>query len=279
MRFRIAPVVVGVDGSEAARGAVQWAAEEAVRHGRRLKIMHALGLPQRFAWSADAASVVREAAELARGWQPTLDVDTALGVGAAGPMLADESRAAPLVVIGCRGPSPLTGMVLGSASSHLAFYATGPVLIVHHAERWAGCGRPLPARGAVVVGVDGSPAADRALGLAFEEAAARRAPLLVLDTSATDLSSELARWHTRFPAVAVDVSARREHAEAALADASHTAIMLVLGARGRDPLPGRRVGRRLVHQAFCPVLIAHADPARPAQADSAHAAPARPGGA
>jgi nucleotide-binding universal stress UspA family protein len=273
MKFRIAPVVVGVDGSEAARGAVQWAAEEAVRHGRRLKIMHALGLPQRSAWSVDAASVVREAAELARGWQPTLEVDTALGVGAAGPMLADESRSAPLVVIGCRGPSPLTGMVLGSASSHLAFYATGPVLIVHHAERWAGPDRPLPERGPVVVGLDASPSAHRALGLAFEEAAARRAPLRVLDSATPDLSSELTRWQTRVPGVAVEVSVRRDHAEAALADASHSAIMLVLGAHGRDPLPGRRVGRRLVRQAFCPVLIAHAaDQARPEPAFAGAAA-------
>jgi nucleotide-binding universal stress UspA family protein len=117
----------------------------------------------------------------------------------------------------------------------------------------------LPHEGAIVVGVDDSAASLHALPVAFEEASARHAPLVVLeaaaDACAPGPTRELALWRTKFSDVDVLVSNLHGRVQAALANASRTATMLVLGSYDHNAMPGLRVGRRLVHQAFCPILI------------------------
>ena len=263
-----APVVVGVDGSDAGRGVVHWAAEEAWRHGRRLKVVHALGLPGRFGWPGSGAAIVREAAELARGWRPTLTVDTAVVLGSARPVLREQAKDAALLVIGSRGLGVLAGVVLGSVSTHLITHASCPVLVVHHAERWAGPEAPLPRVGPIMVGVDGSTAARRALGMAFEEAAARKSWVLAIQAvPRTDppasgetraILGDLALWGTKFPDVAVDFSVRAGDPVAMLREASCAASLLVIGGLDESGQPGERFGsliQQVVRHAPCPVLV------------------------
>jgi nucleotide-binding universal stress UspA family protein len=174
MAHHTAPIVVGVDGSEASQGALRWAADEAFRQARPLRIVHALGLPGPFGWTEDGQAVVHDAADLAYGWHFTIEVETAVVVGSAAMVLCEESHRAALVVVGSRGYGGFHGLLVGSVGIHLSTHGAAPVLVVHGAERWAGPENPLPHDAPVVVGVDGSPGSTRALRLAFDEVGTRR---------------------------------------------------------------------------------------------------------
>jgi len=189
------PVIAGVDGSGASLGAVRWAADEAARHGRTLRIVHAMS------WEgpADGQGLVLEAAADARGWQPGIAVETVTVGGPAARVLQEQSRAGSLVVIG--GRTHDGGLLNSSVGTHLAAYAHCPVLVVNKGERWlaedrhpAGIFWPAPDRAGpgadpmtaqpgtapVVVGVDGSPSAWRALEFGYIEALSRQVPLVAL---------------------------------------------------------------------------------------------------
>ncbi len=142
----LAPVVVGVDGSQPSQSAVEVAAYEAELRGVPLTVLHAwpsaadeaLG-----AWAlvgptgvldADTVDVAQEAAAAARTARPGVDV-TARTVrrGPAGALLA-ASKQACLVVVGCRGHGGFTGLLLGSVSQALVHHAACPVLVDHWHE-------------------------------------------------------------------------------------------------------------------------------------------------
>ena len=117
------PVVVGVDGSVASLGAVRWAADEAARHDRTLRIVHAMS------WEgpADGQGVVLDAAADARGWQPGIAVETVTVGGPAARVMQEQSRTASLVAIGGRPHSG--GLLDSSVGAHLAAFAHCPIML------------------------------------------------------------------------------------------------------------------------------------------------------
>jgi nucleotide-binding universal stress UspA family protein len=268
MAYTTAPIVVGVDGSAASQGALRWAADEAFRHARPLRIVHALGLPGPFGWPQDGQTIVHDAAALAYGWHVTIDVETAVSVGSAAPVLCEESKRAALMVVGSRGYGGFQGLLIGSVGSHLSTHGSCPVLVVHGAERWAGPEVPLPHERPVVVGVDGSPGSTRALRLAFDEAASRQAGLLIIrairptedQTAVTAaLDADVAPWEAKFPDVKVEQLVRPGPAAGVLTDAAEEALMVVVGTRGAGGFAGLRLGsvsQQVLHHAPCPVLVA-----------------------
>lgn len=264
--MELAPVVVGVDGSEASRGAVHWAVDEAARTGRTLRIVHALGTPRAFGWPEDGVGVVNEAAELARGWRPAIPVETAMFIGSAGPVLVAQSATAAMVVIASRGLGAIAGVVLGSVGSYLSVHATCPVLVVHHAERWAGPEMLLPHAGPVVLGVEPSLAGQAAWEAAFAQAAARHTKLLavravpevtgdpLVERQTRASLSDLTLWRTKYPEVVAELSIRRGDAPAVLRDAARNASLLVLGgSAGSRRLTS--VLQQVLRGAFCSVLV------------------------
>ncbi|MEV4135244.1 universal stress protein [Dactylosporangium sp. NPDC049742] len=271
----IAPIVVGVDGSAASSGAVRWAVDEAARHGCPLMVVHALGMPVPFGLSAQEPAPARSAAALARGWEPTVEVGTVVVAGEPSDVLCEQSHHARLVVIGSRGFGGFAGLLLGSVGMHLSSRAACPVLVVHHAERWAGPEASLPRNGPVVVGVDGSSGSVLALELAFEEAAARNLPLDVIrawqvpDSGSASaeaaaghaLAAEVEPWRAKYPDVEIDLRLLPGTAAEALTRASEHAVMVVVGVRGRGGFTGSRLGSvsgQVLHHAAGPVLIARA---------------------
>jgi nucleotide-binding universal stress UspA family protein len=263
---QLAPIVVGVDGSDASRGAVHWAADEAAHGGRPLRIVHALGTSRAFGWPENGAGIVDEAAELARAWAPTVDVQTAMLIGSAGPVLLQQASTAAMVVIASRGLGAIAGAVLGSVGSYLCTHAACPVLVVHHAERWAGPETPLPHAAPVVLGVDPSPAGQAAWEAAFTEAAARRTKLVAVravahmtgdptvERQTRAALSDLTLWRTKFPDVGAELSIRRGGPAAVLRDAARTASLIVLsGSPGRHGLTS--VLQQVLRGAFCSVLV------------------------
>jgi nucleotide-binding universal stress UspA family protein len=140
-------IVVGVDGSPASRTALEWASDEAVRHGSELVVLTAwLPTPPPLAGTSstvpthgaiDAREDTRETAkqllmETIRdvlGEDPPVLVHPQVKEGHAAKLLIDLSEDADLLVVGSRGHGGFAGMLLGSVSQHVAAYAKCTVVV------------------------------------------------------------------------------------------------------------------------------------------------------
>jgi nucleotide-binding universal stress UspA family protein len=285
------PVVVGVDGSEPARRAVRWAAQEAVRRRVPLRVVTAFewlrGQPIGYVGMGDSYREIMlgvsrrhlaEAAQLAEQEQPELEVQSQLVVGFPIAVLTDEARRAQLVVIGDRGLGGVTGLLLGSVAVALGAHAECPVVVVR------GDAETPDPEAPVVVGVDGSPTSEAALAFAYEAAAVRNVPLVavhtwwdllvdpavapLLDWDAIEdgerqlLAERLAGWAEKFPDVPVRRVVTRDHAAHALVEQSLRAQLVVVGSRGRGSIAGLVLGsvsHAVLHSAHCPVAVVRAE--------------------
>jgi nucleotide-binding universal stress UspA family protein len=285
-------VVVGVDGSEPARRAVQWAAQEAVRRRLPLRVVTAfewlrgqpighvgLGDSYREIMHGVARRQLAEAVELAEQAQPALEVQSQLVVGFPIPVLTAVARQAELVVIGDRGLGGVTGLLLGSVAVALAAHAACPVVVVRGEAEAPDPSAP------VVVGVDGSPTSEAALAFAYEAASTRNVPLVavhtwwdllvdptmapLLDWDAIEnderevLAERLAGWGEKYPDVRVQRLVARDHPAHALVEQSLRAQLVVVGSRGRGNVAGLVLGsvsHAVLHRAHCPVAVVRPDP-------------------
>jgi nucleotide-binding universal stress UspA family protein len=280
-------VIVGVDGSRSSLAAVDLAAQEAVLRGRPLRVVHAfvwpyfnvpLGPspygPAEGGLRHEAERLLSEACDHARAAAPGLDVTGELVTGHAAAVLLGCAHASGLLVVGDRGLGGFTGLLVGSVAVQLAAHAPCPVLVMR--------GR-ADANAPVLLGVDGSPASDRAIGFAFEEAALRGVPLealhgwthpvstgpgdtlpLVYDVAEVEgeearlLAEALAGWHEKYPDVVVRRALVRGSARRALIEATTGAQLAVVGTRGRGGFTGLLLGtvsQAVLHHAACPVAI------------------------
>ncbi|WP_432824861.1 universal stress protein [Dactylosporangium sp. CA-092794] len=250
------PIVVGVDGSTAALGAVRWAADEAARHGRVLRIVHAMS----WEGTADSQGLVLDAAVEARDWQPGIAVETMTVGGSPARVLREQSRTAALVVIGGRVHDG--GLFDASVGAHLASYAHCPVLVVNNGWRWADPMSALPRHAPVVVGVDGSPSSQRALVYGYGEAASRHVPLIALHAGRLRphevVAAEMEPWLRRHPEVETRFDCRDTGVLETLTEAARTALMLIVGAHRvgwyEQPHPNP-VTQMVVQHAASPVLV------------------------
>jgi len=281
------PVVVGVDGSPSALDAVAWAADECARHHVPLRLVHTYFLPTTgypnmivnasevlAAFDAQGRLWLAEAEAAARAVAPGIAVETALFSGTAIPLLIEESANARTIVVGSRGLGGFTGLLLGSTAVALTAHARCPVVVVR--TRVAGAGP-------VVVGVDGSPASESAIGFAFEAASTRGAPLTAvlswtdvlvessfqavrfsMDWSEVEdeqrrlLAERMAGWQEKYPDVVVERVVVRDRPVRALVRAAQHARLLVVGSHGRGGFTGMLLGstgQALVHHAPCPVAV------------------------
>ncbi len=296
MTDRTHRIVVGVDGSAASDHALDWALAEAVRGHRPVHLVHARAVndwwlmagapvPQELLDTPD--QILAEARERAERTAPDADLTAESPLGHATEVLVEQSATAELVVVGARGRGPARQLVLGSVSAQLARHAACPVVVVRGpVERDAAEGAPER----VVVGVDGSPTAEDAIGFAFAHAATHGLgvtavhaweEVLVDGLPALPGSPEqeeekqqrlhelvaeaVAPWRAKYPDVDVrERVLRGDPTQALLDDAEHTAL-LVVGSRGLGGFRGLLLGsvsRAVLGQADCPVAIV-----RPHRAD------------
>ena len=222
-------------------------------------------------------------ADRARSRRPGLAVHAeAVARGAAGA-LVEASSGAGLVVVGSRGHAQADSAEPGSVALAVTAHATCPVVVVAGApDIAAGLDRP------VVVAVDGSTAALAAVRFAADHAARATAPVRVLATwhltaadawavtfwshtypyptpqamlrslahQATEAAVDLVR--ERQPLVEVSGAAVEGAPGAVVADASHGAGLVVVGARGHGGFAGLRLGsvsRAVVRTVACPVAV------------------------
>lgn len=282
-----APIVVGVDGSPESKVAVDWAARDAALHGVPLKLVHVLNPPVVMSfpevpmpagylqWQEDEGrKILDEFAATAREAAPELEISTEMISGPSVPMLVEQSRDAHLIAVGCRGRGALARGLLGSVSTGLAHHAFCPVAVIHDEDPTV----PHPSLAPVVVGVDGSPASERALGIAFTEASLRGVDLVavhawsddtVFEVPGTDwstlqtmgeetLSERLSGWQERFPDVLVRRVVAADRPAHQLLEQAESAQLLVVGSHGRGGFAGMLLGSvstAVVHAARMPVIV------------------------
>jgi nucleotide-binding universal stress UspA family protein len=135
-------IVVGVDGSDGSRAALQWAFELAKQQGSELLLVSVWTPPPTeiappfgsFPWGTDVDSGAAEQAlqEMlpVLGNQNDVKVETQVASGNAAKVLIDLSKDADLLVVGSRGHGGFAGLLLGSVSQHVAAHASCPVVVV-----------------------------------------------------------------------------------------------------------------------------------------------------
>lgn len=137
-------VVVGVDGSDASRAALWWAAEEAALRGARLEVIHAYGLVDGIESVGSATQAEREhdpAGAAARDLidELTLAVEGAVPAGVLGMAiesldpagtLVERADGAAMLVVSSRGLGSVRSLLLGSVSQRCAQQARCPVVII-----------------------------------------------------------------------------------------------------------------------------------------------------
>ena len=176
-------ITVGVDDSPHADLAVRWAVEEARLRGAGLELIHAYVMYFRRTETLSshelAEPVMERIVERNRDvldtvkWTTKLVPVTGASFSAA---LARAGHDADLLVVGSRGGGGFGALLLGSTSYRTAGRAPCPVVVV---RRDAGAASPAEAR-RIVVGVDGSRPARRALQWALDEARLRTLPVTVV---------------------------------------------------------------------------------------------------
>ena len=286
-------LVVGVDESDASLTAVRWAAGMAKERRRGLRLVHAVDeIPVTYPHihpayqdlhrliSARGRRVLRHAKAAAAEVAPDVKPEIVLRPERPAHALLAESRTAAMLILGTPGLRPLGRIVLGSASVALAAQAECPVALVrpHVADD------APPDRGPVVLGVDGAPAGEDAIAIAFEEASWRQAPLVAIhcwhtgflaevfeeggwtmDTIAIErhecelLAQRLAGWQEKYPDVSVDQIVRQGRSTRELLGWADRAQLLVVGSRGRGGLAGLTLGstsQAMMSYALCPVIVA-----------------------
>ncbi|MGB4137204.1 MAG: universal stress protein [Microbacterium sp.] len=132
-----APIVVGVDGSESATGALRYAARLAERLGNPIRVVSTWDLPalvdyrEGHGWDMEsiAGEILESSLDAVFGDQRPPGLTSSVRPGPPAAALIDESRGAELLVLGSRGRGGFVGLLLGSVSATCAAHAHCPVLI------------------------------------------------------------------------------------------------------------------------------------------------------
>lgn len=137
-------IVVGLDSSEHARGALEWAAAEAHIRGARLVAVHAWYVPatayatftvpllDRDALQRAAEDTLRAATDAVAADDMVVEIEHRVIEGPAAQVLLHEAAGAALLVVGSRGHGGFTGLLLGSVSQQIVHHARCPVVVIPH---------------------------------------------------------------------------------------------------------------------------------------------------
>ncbi|PWK81189.1 nucleotide-binding universal stress UspA family protein [Lentzea atacamensis] len=278
-------VVVGFDGSDLARRAALWAAEEASRCGATLQVVQAVRSPLPEPVFTPMSTPVPEfvteetmrraaedhlaelAAEIKRDW-PDLRLATRVGLGRPVDLLAMEEG--ELLVLGSSGRTGIAEMFLGSTAAALVSIGGRPVVVT----------RSGPLDGRVVVGIDGSDTSADAIAFAFAFASRHGRELLAIhawndvgwaelpeqdwDHIRVDLAKlledQLADHRARYPEVHVAQEVAFDAPARALLQAADGAALVVVGSHGRGAVKRAILGsvsHAVLHHAPCPVAVVH----------------------
>jgi len=291
-------IVVGVDGSTGSAAALRWAVREATRRRDRVIAFFAWGyIPPGHAGdgrtfdaeysTAEAAAALAAAIEHAVGNDEANGIEQRVMCELAPKALLATATGADLLVIGARGVGGFRGLVLGSVSEACLHHTTVPLAIIPSPEPIDGsadAGRaPRAAEsGRIVVGIDGSDSARRALQWALDEARRREASVDVVHAWQTPyvvpsplagvpLDVDVIEKHarstldrmvdgedTRHQPARVERILVQGGAARAVLDTARGADLVVLGTRGLGGFKGLLLGsvtHHVAHHLRCPLVV------------------------
>lgn len=277
--------IVGIDGSESAVHALDWAVAQAAGRDLRFHLLAAWEIPtlarlsgvrmasgiDRAGLEATAGHALDEAVE--RIAPAGLAVSRDVVEGDARSVLEGAAAAADLLVVGRRGTTEGGPLHVGSVSSHCATHSPRPVVVVPDAA-------VVDAVRSIVVGVDESEHARNALrwAMAFAgdgvtvtavrafEAVAGLGP----EPTEERFGPEIAAAREAFAAEIADLDREGRVAHrlvvgdprGVLAESTETADLLVVGGRGHSGLTGALLGSAttwLLHHASAPMVVLPGD--------------------
>jgi nucleotide-binding universal stress UspA family protein len=144
----VSGIIVGIDGSDHSRVALEWAVKEAAIRHAPLTVLVVQPAIAGYSGSATAYPGDAALAEQARktAQEETDQVVAALGgsapesvlvqaaIGIPAAVLIDASKDADLVVVGSRGTGGFRELVLGSVSTQVTHHAHCPVVVIPAAD-------------------------------------------------------------------------------------------------------------------------------------------------
>jgi nucleotide-binding universal stress UspA family protein len=279
--------LVGLDGSDCASNALEWAAVNVAGRATSVELVTAWQTPVVGAYPMSAPMTVelddtsfRDAAahdvvDVATSLAERLDIPVVASVGHGGPaqVLLEASESAALLVIGSRGRGGFARLLLGSTSTQCATHASVPTMVV------PGDAEPKRAE-TVLVGCDGSPNSMTALRWAIDFASPGGTVVVawVWDTTplavgadafffpdASDLAAD--RFHHLVDTVVDQARLRNVRLErefirgtprSALASQAENADVVVVGARGHGAVGAALLGSVstwLLHHIHRPIAV------------------------
>lgn len=268
------PVVVGIDGSDAAIGAALWAIDEAVVRGVPLRLAAALSPahPERSHGAAAPAvapadTALRAAADAIAATGKPVYIETVQRHTAPTTLLIDESRSAALLCVGSVGIDWIAAKVLGSTAEAVTNRARCPVAIIRshsgssvHTDRSPGCA------GWIAAAFNTAGGDDDLAAVAFGEAALRNTGVIAIlvpwaaQTAERDSTFDrtIATWSARYPDVPVQSWMAARSLDEFIASSEVPIQLVVIGPPDIHEIP-RLVGpvRGLSHfaQAECSVIV------------------------
>ena len=296
-------IVVGIDGSEHAGRALEWAATQAELEHRTLVLAHADGAGIAQATTTVGAGLplpglledvhaatrhlLDDAAARVSADHPDLRVLRVASDDDARAMLLALARRAHLLVLGSRGRGVVRSLLLGSVSAAVARHATCPVVVLRP-------GGPTAATAGVLVGLDGAEGSDQVAEVAFRLASFRGVQLTVVQCywdagAAVDpalatpgpadlragVSAALAGLGEKFPDVEVEVRLRHGLVDQVLAEHAEQWDVVVVGRHDRarwEHLLGHSISTAVLERAHGTVAVVP----QPAAAPEPAPGPAEP---
>ena len=125
-------IVIGFDGSDGSRAALDWAAHEAVLRDVELEAVRAW-TPGEFGTDEEMGEYTQSHLEKELSdivTDPAVRWSAVAERGAAAKILLERAKEAQMLVVGSRGHGTISGLLLGSVSSQVATHSGSPVVVI-----------------------------------------------------------------------------------------------------------------------------------------------------
>ena len=259
------PIIVGIDGSQAATAAALWGVDEAIGRAVPLRLISVIKQthpsPDDYARDlAHAETSLREAQIAVDAGRKPVKIETEIPRGPAGPVLVEASRDAEMICVGSVGIGRYARSILGSTATELAEKAHCPVAVIR-----TNLDQPPPDVNWIVVRMTDAPGNDAVVKYAAWEAKLRGAPMLVLGGRPDELTEhadgEFERrvqdWRQRHPEVRV-YPITTKHAIASFLRTNDERVQLAVISGAEADQLARLIGppgHPLFHHPECSVLV------------------------
>ena len=266
-----APVIVGVDGSDAAINAAKWAVDEAISRDVPLRVVHVTHIEEQsdapdgtFRLEVQyAESSLRAATAALKATGKPVKIETDILWGSPDTALINESRNASMLCVGSVGIGPIASELFGSTAVSLAEKAFCPVAIIRSPHN-------PPASGSrwIVVVVEDHADNESVIEQAMEEARLRSAPVLAVgvwqehfgELPEGELDRRVEKWAKHYPDVHIYPVATRTRVARFLADNKDESVQLAVVGGADATHVAQIVGPHshpLVAHGDCSVLVVH----------------------